>query len=275
MFPRLYTLEIEKECSLNERLIRVSDFQSWNWNWRRDLRSGRETSEFDHLIEVVQDVTLSDLPDSWRWSLEKSGKFTVKSFRSRIEKQIFQSSNHSTRWVKLVPKKVNIMVWRASRDRLATRVNLDSRNIDLHSILCPLCDSETESMEHLMVYCSWSNVIWNKVFQWWGFCLPQDTGGNAFLNIIDFVRNLSPRIKASFKPLQLRCFEAVLFTSAWVMWRSRNRKVFTDKSQSSVEVFKEIQQLSYNWISCRCKILSVNWDVWIDNPLEACIDSIS
>ncbi|PWA47505.1 hypothetical protein CTI12_AA498140 [Artemisia annua] len=104
------------------------------------------------------------------------------------------------------------------------------KNIDLHSILCPVCDSETESMEHLMVYCSWSNVIWNKVFQWRGFCLPQDTGGNALLNIIDFVRNLSPRIKASFKPLQLRCFEAVLFTLAWVMWRSRNRKVFTDKS---------------------------------------------
>ncbi|PWA63752.1 reverse transcriptase domain, Reverse transcriptase zinc-binding domain protein [Artemisia annua] len=241
MFPRLYTLEIEKDCSLNERLIRVGDFQSWNWNWRRDLRSGRETSDFDHLIEVVQDVTLSDLRDSWRWSLEKSGKFTVKYFRSRIEKQIFQSSNHSTRWVKLVPKKVNIMVSRAGRDRLATRINLDSRNIDLHSILCPVCDTKTESMEHLMMYCSWSNVIWNK-----------------------------PRIKASFKPLQLRCFEAVLFTSAWVMWRSRNRKVFTDKSQSSVEVFKEIQQLSYNWISCRCKILSVNWDVWIDNPLEAC-----
>ncbi|PWA85637.1 PB1 domain-containing protein [Artemisia annua] len=222
-------LLIEKDCSLNERLVRVGDFQSWNWNWRRDLRSGRETSEFDHLIEVVQDVTLSDLPDSWRWSLEKSGKFTVKSFCSRIEKQIFQSSNHSTRWVKLVPKKVNIMVWRASRDRFFSV----------------------------------------------GILFATRYGWERFLNIINFVRNLSPRIKASFKPLQVRFFEAVLFTSAWVMWRSRNRKVFTDKSQSSVEVFKEIQQLSYNWISCRCKILSVNWDVWIDNPLEACIDSIS
>ncbi|GJX25641.1 RNA-directed DNA polymerase, eukaryota, reverse transcriptase zinc-binding domain protein, partial [Tanacetum coccineum] len=85
------------------------------------------------LIEMVHDVKLSNLPDSWRWFLEKSGKFTFKSFRSRIEKQIFQSSNHFTRWSKLVPKKVNIMVWRAGRDRLETRVNLDSRNIDLHT----------------------------------------------------------------------------------------------------------------------------------------------
>ncbi|GJR55266.1 RNA-directed DNA polymerase, eukaryota [Tanacetum coccineum] len=222
MFPRLYTLEIEKDSPLSERLLQVDGSQVWNWNWRRDLRSGRETTEFGQLTELVQDVKLSNLPDSWRWSLEKSGKFTVKSLRSRIEKQMFQNHNHFTRWSKLVPKKVNILVWRAGRGRLATRVNLDSRNIDLHTILCPMCDSETKSTEHLMVSCSWSNAIWNK-----------------------------PKNKSFFEPLQLKCFEAVLFSSAWIMWRSRNRKVFTDKSQSSVEVFKEIQQLSFNWISGR------------------------
>lgn len=134
------------------------------------------------------------------------------------------------------------MVWRAIRYRLATRVNLDLRNIDLHSILCANCDSEMETIEHLMVSCNWSNTIWSYVFQWWGFCLPQNSRGCSLLNIIDSVRNLSKRRKAMFKPLQLRCFEVVLFSAVWIMWNSRNRKVFLDKSQSSIEVFKEIQQ---------------------------------
>nr|GEU95267.1 ribonuclease H-like domain, reverse transcriptase, RNA-dependent DNA polymerase [Tanacetum cinerariifolium] len=75
MFPRLYTLEIEKDFPLSERLLRVDGSQ------------------------------LSNLPDSWRWSLQKSGKFTVKSLRSRIEKQMFQNHIHYTRWSQLVPNK--------------------------------------------------------------------------------------------------------------------------------------------------------------------------
>ena len=181
-------------------------------------------------------------------------------------------SNNFTRWSKLVPKKVNILVWRAIRDRLATRVNLDLRNIDLHSVLCPYCDSKMETIEHLMVSYNWSNTIWSYVFQWWGFCLPQLSRDCSLLNIIDFVRNLSQRKKAMFKPIQLRCFEAVLFSSLWIIWYSRNRKVFMDKSQSSIEVFKEIKQLSYNWIGGRCTKLSIKWNDWIKDPIIVCID---
>ncbi|PWA41150.1 DNA-binding WRKY [Artemisia annua] len=72
MFSRLYALEIDKDCSLSERLIRVGETFTWSWNWRRALRSGRERADFDQLMEVVRDVILSNVSDSWRWSLEKS-----------------------------------------------------------------------------------------------------------------------------------------------------------------------------------------------------------
>ncbi|PWA81455.1 RNA-directed DNA polymerase, eukaryota [Artemisia annua] len=49
MFPRLYALELEKDCSLSERLIRVGETftWSWSWNWRRALRSKRKRADFD------------------------------------------------------------------------------------------------------------------------------------------------------------------------------------------------------------------------------------
>nr|GEU83941.1 zinc finger, CCHC-type [Tanacetum cinerariifolium] len=104
----LFTQLVEKgdtDSPLSKRLLRVDGSQVWNWNWMRHLRSGRETTEFGQLTELVHDVKLSNLPDSWRWSLEKSGKSTVKSLRSRIEKQMFQNHIHYTRWSKLVPNK--------------------------------------------------------------------------------------------------------------------------------------------------------------------------
>ena len=48
-----------------------------------------------------------------------------------------------------------------------------------------------------------------------------------------------------------------------------------DKSQSSIKVFKEIEQLSYNWIGGRCTKLSINWNDWINDPIIACVVPIS
>ncbi|GJS39364.1 RNA-directed DNA polymerase, eukaryota, reverse transcriptase zinc-binding domain protein, partial [Tanacetum coccineum] len=43
------------------------------------------------------------------------------------------SGGQETIWNKLVPKKVNIFVWRALKERLLVRVELDRRDIDLDS----------------------------------------------------------------------------------------------------------------------------------------------
>ncbi|GJW97338.1 kinase RLK-Pelle-CrRLK1L-1 family protein [Tanacetum coccineum] len=70
--------------------------------------------------------------DRWRWTLVEDGEFTVKEISRLIEEKILLSDNgdRETLWNKLVPKKVNIFIWRALRGRLPVRVELDRR--DLH-----------------------------------------------------------------------------------------------------------------------------------------------
>lgn len=62
--------------------------------------------------------------DRWRWSLGEDGEFKVKELSRRIEEKLLLSDSGSqeTLWNKLVPKKVNIFVWRALRGRLPVRV---------------------------------------------------------------------------------------------------------------------------------------------------------
>ncbi|GKD01409.1 RNA-directed DNA polymerase, eukaryota, reverse transcriptase zinc-binding domain protein [Tanacetum coccineum] len=47
------------------------------------------------------------------------------------------------------------------------RSNLDSREIDLHSIRCPICDEAIESEEHLFVECDVAKDTWKDVIDWW------------------------------------------------------------------------------------------------------------
>ncbi|PWA45529.1 reverse transcriptase zinc-binding domain-containing protein [Artemisia annua] len=65
------------------------------------------------------------------------------------------STFRPTRWSSLIPSKVLIFVWRAERNRIPTRVELDLKGIDIPSILCPICDNELETVDHILAKCDW------------------------------------------------------------------------------------------------------------------------
>ena len=50
--------------------------------------------------------------DRWIWSLEASGEFSVNSVRSFIDDTLFPKEDVHTRWVKVVPIKINVFAWR-------------------------------------------------------------------------------------------------------------------------------------------------------------------
>lgn len=63
------------------------------------------------------------------------------------------AANQHRRWNKLLLIKVSVFVWRVCKGRIHVRAELDSKGIDLHSVLCPSCDDEIK--------------IWDRVFNWW------------------------------------------------------------------------------------------------------------
>ncbi|GJZ88991.1 RNA-directed DNA polymerase, eukaryota, reverse transcriptase zinc-binding domain protein [Tanacetum coccineum] len=75
--------------------------------------------------------------DRWRWSVDEDSVFTVKELSRMIEKKILCANNGGQEmiWNKLVPKKLNICMWRALKGRFLVRVELDERGIDLDSVL--------------------------------------------------------------------------------------------------------------------------------------------
>ncbi|GKB77668.1 RNA-directed DNA polymerase, eukaryota, reverse transcriptase zinc-binding domain protein, partial [Tanacetum coccineum] len=74
------------------------------------------------------------------------------------------NGDHETLWNKLVPKKVNIFVWRALRGRLPVRVELDRRGIDLDSVLCPSCNNLVETCAHCLITCDLAMMFGKRLF---------------------------------------------------------------------------------------------------------------
>ncbi|GJV00544.1 reverse transcriptase domain, reverse transcriptase zinc-binding domain protein [Tanacetum coccineum] len=186
-FPRLYHLERRKEVSFFNRGVWVDNNWVWEWDWIKSIR-GRVSNEFEDLIGVLQYVVVSnDCRDSWRWSLNEDGVFTVKELTRLIEEKILISDNggQETLWNKLVPKKVNIFICRALRGRLSVRVELDKRGVDLDSVLCPSCDNIVETCAHCLITCDLAMSVIILMFGKWLFGLRGTSFGekemHAFL----------------------------------------------------------------------------------------------
>ncbi|KAF5782273.1 putative reverse transcriptase zinc-binding domain-containing protein [Helianthus annuus] len=67
---------------------------------------------------------------------------------------------------KWVPLKCNIMVWRANLEKLATRMNVGKRNVNIPSVSCPFYEEQEESVERLFTACLFTNRVWMSFSEW-------------------------------------------------------------------------------------------------------------
>nr|GEV28411.1 RNA-directed DNA polymerase, eukaryota [Tanacetum cinerariifolium] len=98
-------------------------------------------------LDIVQEINVLR-------SKEASGDFSVTSVRRLIDDYLLPKGDVQTRWVKVVPIKINVFAWRVRLDKLPTRLNLSLRGVEIPSIMCSLCNSSVESASHLFFYVS-------------------------------------------------------------------------------------------------------------------------
>ncbi|GJV99939.1 hypothetical protein Tco_1555191 [Tanacetum coccineum] len=75
-------------------------------SFRRKPRGGIECIQFNEMLVLMQDVSLTPISDRWIWSLEGSGDFSVASTRKAIDDKRLPVVNSKTRWIKSVPIKI-------------------------------------------------------------------------------------------------------------------------------------------------------------------------
>ncbi|GJS65324.1 RNA-directed DNA polymerase, eukaryota [Tanacetum coccineum] len=130
-FPRLYALELKKGITVADKLIDASFVASF----RRNPRGGVEEEQTfidDILLPFVVDVT---------------------------------------RWVKVVPIKVNILAWKVCWLSSPRGLNFHFRGL-IFLYYMPNCGLAGESCSHLFYSCNLARTLWRKIARWWEIDIP-------------------------------------------------------------------------------------------------------
>ncbi|GKD78323.1 RNA-directed DNA polymerase, eukaryota, reverse transcriptase zinc-binding domain protein, partial [Tanacetum coccineum] len=240
-FNRLFHLEKSKDCLIQDRISNGS----WSWDWIRPILSGRSSSDFVHMLDVIGSVEVSQDSDSCFWYLSNDGNFSVSSIRHHIDDILLPSIASSTRWCKFIPRKVNIFMWSLSLDRLPHRFNLSSLGLDIHSIMCPTCNEQVEFLNHVFFSCGTASNVWRLI------CIWSDSKIPILLSYGDCDTWFIPWHTS--KDSKDRSY-VIFATTCWVLWRFRNCVTFDSQSMRKCDIFDNIRLFSFSWLNSKGKM---------------------
>ncbi|GJU51885.1 hypothetical protein Tco_1221440 [Tanacetum coccineum] len=94
-----------KECFIREHIVNGS----WDWDWSRPITMGRTKTEFDNLMLDTASLESDEIvgSDSCIWNLSNDDILSVNKVRKHIDECSLPMLSLSTRWYKIIPKKVD------------------------------------------------------------------------------------------------------------------------------------------------------------------------
>ena len=122
-FPRLYDYCYNKTSLVSDCWV--------DGEWRIDFRRSLDPSDltqWDHLLRVLAQTSISDTEDKVRWALEKKGVFSTRSMYHFLSDRGVLNGRMQRLWKSKLPMKIKVFLWLAFQDRLPTGIVLKRRN---------------------------------------------------------------------------------------------------------------------------------------------------
>uniref|UniRef100_A0A803PB72 RNase H type-1 domain-containing protein n=1 Tax=Cannabis sativa TaxID=3483 RepID=A0A803PB72_CANSA len=203
----------------------------WDVEILDDLFEQREHDLIMHIplnVDVVNDV--------WFWQHENSGSYSVKScyqwlqvlkgrWSADMELNLWRSL-----WKTKVPPKVIHFSWKAITGCLPNRTQLYTKHVPVQ-LDCVCCNSEEESIYHVLVSCNFARSVWNLSSVPASVIVATDFG--------TWVEQILNRGQAVV-------FEGALMVS-WVIWKARNELLWNKNVTTVAEVINTAKTVLNQW----------------------------
>ena len=132
-----------------------------------------EILESQSFLGKIADKSLSEdhgrlIAASWDWSLNSSGKFTIKSLTHHLSPPSpLDKSLYKAIWKSSSPRRVNILIWILMVGNLdvSSAIQHELPNSHLSPSICLLYLQNKEDPQHLFIFCKYSANCWEKLFK--------------------------------------------------------------------------------------------------------------
>ncbi|XP_071719607.1 uncharacterized protein [Rutidosis leptorrhynchoides] len=198
---------------------------------------------------------------TWAFKLGDGNNYSLKKMTTFIDSIIVERSYVGDKTLRnnLVPLKIGIFVWRVLKERIAVKLELVKRGVNLASLLCPICNKEVESTSHALITCEYAKDVWSRIHNWWSLnFIPS-------INIESLLKD--PNCNTLPRSLQ-KTWQAISWTTAYFIWKNRNQKFFNNDSWSTAKLTCDIQVKSFEWIMNRSSKINKDWLQWLLNSIN-------
>ena len=121
------------------------------------------------------------------------------------------------------PPKCKFFCWLVLHDRCWTANRRFRHNLQDHDS-CALCDQGSETIDHLLVSCSYSREVWFSLLRRGGLqLLVPCSNATSFVTWWSTSRKRLPRDKR-------KAFDTFVLLVIWTIWKERNARVFDRKA---------------------------------------------
>ena len=197
------------------------------------MQSVSEMASFVQLWDMVQEVQLNDEQDSifWRWTSD--GVYTTKSAYNAQFLGTYSLFKGQHIWQAEAEGKHKFFAWLLVQCKILTADKMIARQWPCNPV-CTMCNQEPETAAHLILHCTFSRQVWDKMESWTQRLVQVPVQG---LQVMDWWEKGLAHIPK--KERQLKA--ALMIYCAWNIWKARNRRVFDNKILSPLDVFQEIK----------------------------------
>nr|KAJ0200215.1 hypothetical protein LSAT_V11C600306310 [Lactuca sativa] len=254
-FPNLYALDKRKSCFLAERF----SSNGFLWAWRKNPSLPVEMAELAQLCRLLDGVSLSSDPDSWKSKLSSDGQFYVSDICKLIDSKVTVGTNSTTVWVNLVPLKIICFVWRASLDGIPSSMALSRRGVGVTSTRCLFCINGVDDTDHLLIACDLAKEVFKWIFKWCDVPFVPFSSVSEALNFAAKWGNC---------PKKRKVFLAILYGGLWSIWKGRNDMLFNQVPTTISKVVDNIITMVFGWVKHRGNFGNCNWANWCCSPFS-------
>lgn len=227
-------------------LVQALQDQNWTHDISGDLNEAA-IQELEFLWDRALAVQIQEgVDDRFIWKWTTNGKYSARSAYLALHTGATSLYGADLIWKSWAPLKVKMFLWLAFLRRHWTadrriRHGLQARRT------CLLCDQEDESMEHILIRCSYSQQIWWTILQRLGLgALPPGEGS---------LQDWWLRLRAQLPGGKRKGFDTLFALVTWQLWKERNARVFRDAVSLPAELLQRIKKEGDEWIMAGAKNL--------------------